>query len=260
MALPEVFPDVQAFVLSALTVAFAQFVYATAGFGAGMVGLALLALVLPDLAPAVMIIGVLALLTEVWVVARSHREAAWPMLARLFPPTAIGMAAGVYLLATGDATWLKRVLGVVVAAMGIWMGRRTLLDRETSGARTKASPRWYLDAVAGFAAGVLGGLFGAAAPPLVAYFQHLGLAKASFRATLLAYFLVANVVRLASYGAAGLIGEPELAAALWLVPAAIAGTAIGFAAHRRASERQFRLVVCGTLALLGLILVASGGR
>ncbi len=65
--MPELFPSVTVFVLCGLVVACAQMIYATVGFGAGMFSIALLAMLLPDLAGAVAALLLLTLVTEVWV-------------------------------------------------------------------------------------------------------------------------------------------------------------------------------------------------
>ena len=111
--MPGLFPDMTTFVLCALVVAGAQLIYATAGFGAGMFSIALLAMILPDLGPAVATLYVLTFLTEVWVLLHAWRQAKARLLLGLLPTTMLGMWLGTELLLLGNVAWLKRVLGVI---------------------------------------------------------------------------------------------------------------------------------------------------
>ena len=99
--MPELFPNLPAFLASLLIMALAMFVYATVGFGAGMVAVALLAFVLPDLAGTVAVLMVLTFATEVSVLARSWRRADLRVLAGLVVPMGIGLWLGTGVLGGG---------------------------------------------------------------------------------------------------------------------------------------------------------------
>jgi uncharacterized membrane protein YfcA len=270
---PELFPDVVSFVACALVMAGAQLVYATFGFGAGMVSIALLAIVLPDLVGAVGVLLILTLVTEVWVLAHAWREVRARLLLGLVPTMAVGLWLGTELLVAGDVGGLKRALGVVVAAAGVWFlyeerarGRRAEpRDAQPQSVGTPASvvkrPVWnWTSLPIGLVSGVLGGLFGTGGPPVIIFLKAYRLDKGAFRATLLWYFLLMSLFRAGTYVHAEVLTKDILLAALWLLPASVAGILIGMVIHRRVSESQFGVAVSVLLVVLGVLLLIGVGR
>ncbi len=263
--MPEIYPNVLTLVLCALIMAGAQLIYATVGFGAGMFAVALLALVLPDLADAVTILFVLTAVTEVWVLAHAWRSARFSLLLGLLAPMALGMWIGTQWLASADVAGLKRVLGVVVALAGVWFlysaarSAGTPVDPPAAGVKRSRWKDW-LSLPAGFASGVLGGLFGTGGPPVIIFLRGHGLDKGAFRATLLWYFLIMTCVRAVTYVRAGLLTGHEVIAAAWLLPASIGGMLAGMLLHRRLAERHFAIAVSALLVVLGGILLLGAGK
>jgi uncharacterized membrane protein YfcA len=266
VCVPALFPDILAFILCALVVAGAQLIYATVGFGAGMVTVALLAMLLPDLAGAVVTLLLLTAITEVWVLAQAWREARLRLLLGLLPTTAIGLWAGTELLIAGDVSWLKRLLGVVVLGAGIWFfrlervqGRAPDSGEQPVDTRAPGAASWWA-LPAGLAAGALAGLFGTGGPPVIIFLKRYGLDKGGFRATLLWFFLIMSVLRITSYVRSGLLNADAVAAALWLLPATIVGIFAGMLIHRRLDEHHFATAVSVLLMLLGGLLILGANR
>jgi hypothetical protein len=270
--MPELFPTLPAFLASLLVIALAMFVYATVGFGAGMVAVALLAFVLPDLAGTVAVLMVLTFLTEISVLVRAWRAARGRLLVLLALPMAIGLWLGTQVLVAGDVGLLKRLLGVVIALAGAWF---LYSERRRPAGVASPQPPAFLSAAAaqlrvrfltgaalivGFISGLLGGMFGTGGPPVIILLRSYRLDKAAFRATLLGFFMVMTFVRAPTYWHQGVLTADVLLAALWLLPGAAAGTAAGMLAHRRISERRFALAVAVLLIVLGIVLVAGGGK
>jgi uncharacterized protein len=252
--MPELFPDLSTYLLCSLILLCAQLIYAAVGFGAGMFSIALLALVLPDLAKPVATLLVLFLITEVGVLTRVWRQAKPRLLLGLLPTTALGMWLGTEMLAAGDVAVLKLALGVVVAAAGGWFlfrDRRSAVERVSRVARG----RNLITIPFGFVSGVLAGLFGTGGPPVIVLLKGYGLDKGAFRATLISFFLLMSLMRGGTYINAGLLTTEELLAALWLLPASLAGTVLGMVIHGRLSERFFGYAVSLLLILLGGLLV-----
>ena len=267
--MPELFPDPLTLVLSALVLLGGQFIYATVGFGAGMFSIALLALILPDLAQPVAIILVLSFLTEVWVLARNWRKARGGLLLGLLPTSALGMWIGTELLAAGNVDTLKRSLGVFVGVAGAWFLFAEVRRERGSGSDAARAPRvgsvdsrWrnLLGVPVGLVSGVLGGLYGTGGPPVIVFLKGYGLDKSAFRATLLWYFLLMSGVRGGTYLSAGLLTGEVLLAAAWLLPASLLGTFLGARAHGRLSERWFGHGVSLLLILLGVLLFVGASR
>lgn len=253
--MPELFPDVPTFLLCGLVVLVAQLIYATIGFGAGMFSIALLALILPDLAGSVVTLLVLTFVTEVWVLAHAWRQARLRLLLGLLPTTALGMWFGTRMLKSGDVDVLKTALGAVVAAAGVWFLLRDRRGETTAG---PSRGRSWIVVPFGLGAGVLAGLYGTGGPPVIVLLRSYGLDKGAFRATLLWFFLLMSLMRGGAYLNEGLLSGTELLAALWLLPFSIAGTVLGMALHGRLSERVFGRAVSILLVLLGALLVIGG--
>ena len=253
--MPALFPDYLTFIACCLIMAGAQLIYATVGFGAGMFAVALMAMILPDLAGAVAVLLVLTFVTEVWVLTHAWRETRLTLLLGLVPTMAIGLWIGTQVLIEGSVDVLRRALGVVVAGAGVWF-----LWQERVPARQRENPTqaytWF-GVPAGLTSGVLGGLFGTGGPPAIIFLKAYGLSKGAFRATLLWYFLVMSLIRGGMYIREGLLGMDTLWAALWLLPASGAGTLIGMWAHHRLREHHFAAIVSWLLIVLGAMLLVG---
>lgn len=259
--MPALFPDTATFVACCLIITGAQFIYATVGFGAGMFAVALLAMVLPDLKDAVATLLLLTLVTEIWVLAHAWRHARLWLLLGLLPTMALGMWLGTQILVSGDVGPLKRALGAVVAGAGIWFAFH---ERRRNPAATDERPlairHTWTSLPAGLISGLLAGTFGTGGPPVIIYLKGYGLDKSAFRATLLWYFLIMSAVRGGTYLHAGVLGGSQLWAAVWLLPATVAGILAGMLVHQRLSERHFGLAVALLLVILGALLLAGVGQ
>lgn len=234
-------------VAAVTTLAF--FVQGFAGFGAALVMTPLLAL-LVDLRVAVVAAAIVQVPVGVWLTAGARAAVDRPALVGLVPASALGLGLGTLALATLDVGWLARLCGALTALFALDVLWRALGRRET-----RRWPAWAA-LPAGLAGGVLGGLFGTSGPPVVAFLERQLARGAALRATLLAYFLVINLMRLAGYGAASLYSGQVAAVAAVMLPAAAVGAWAGATLQRRAAEGPFRLAVAGVLLLTGLALAA----
>lgn len=232
------------FAAASLIVLAAQLVYVAFGFGAGLLAVGFLVLLLPGVQDAVVILLLVTLPVELITVWRARRLVAWRGVAAM----AGAIAAGVVLGAVG-------LRGLAPSALLVVLGFMLVL----SGAGFAATPAWTVvrpPRWAGPAVGLVsGGLFGAlgvGGPPLVVYYRLQGLPKSAFRGQLLSLFLLVSLVRLPAYTAMNLVATPHLAAALALAPAVAAGAFLGERLHHRLDERAFR-------RLAGVLLVALGG-
>ncbi|MCB9851166.1 MAG: sulfite exporter TauE/SafE family protein [Phycisphaerales bacterium] len=266
--MPELFPTFPDYLISALVMAGAMFIYATVGFGAGMFAVAVLAFVLPDFAGTVAVLMLLTFVTEVSVLARTWRQADFRVVLALVLPIGVGLALGTQVLIAGDVHLLKRLLGVVVAGAGVWFYQSerkrppAVASPAPPEALTNASPRvraWIAIPI-GLISGVLGGLFGTGAPPLIVLLRAQRLDKARFRATLLWCFFAMSLMRAPMYIRSGVLTTDVLWSAVWLLPGAIVGTIAGMIAHHRLSERKFALGVSTLLIIMGILLLISGGK
>lgn len=225
----------------------AEFVGVLFGFGAGLIAVGVLALVLPDVQDAVVILLLLSLPPEVWVVAKSRQHLSWRGLLAVLVGLGPGVLLGTAVLGSADASLLLALLGAFLLLAG---GAFLLLPE----GRSVCWPAWTAP-VAGLLAGVLGGMFGTGGPPVILYYHLAGLPKSAFRGQLMAIFLVITLVRLPCYAVAGLLTQARLWSALWVLPGAFIGAYLGHRIHMQISERTFRRLVALLLCVMGLPLL-----
>lgn len=237
------------FLAVCLVLVAAEAIYVLLGFGAGLVAVGCLALLLPDVRDVVVLLLLVSLPAELFVVVTSWREVAWRGVAVLMIGVALGIPVGAWLLRWGDPGVLLLVLGGVLLAVGS-VFLVSPVDRKWNW------PGWVGPPV-GLTSGVLTGLFGTGGPPLVLYYQLAGLDKAAFRGNLMAIFLFMTLIRVPSYAGMGLITVERLWSSLLVLPAVIIGAWIGNSLHLRIEERTFRRMVAGALVALGALLLVG---
>jgi uncharacterized membrane protein YfcA len=242
-----VFSSLLQFAAACLALACAEAVYVVLGFGAGLIAVGTLALIMPELRDVVVILLLVNLPAELFVVWRSWRHIQWREVAIIFVGIGVGIPIGAWILKAGDPSSLLTVLGVFLVCVGVVF----LSGRVRPG---RSMPRWTTPPV-GLTSGLLTGLFGTGGPPLILYYQMTGVTKAAFRGHLMAIFLLMTAVRVPSYIALELVTEPHLWSALAVLPAVLLGAVIGNSIHLRLSEQAFRRSVSVALVVLGILLL-----
>ena len=226
----------------------ASFVMGLAGFGIGLVSLALLPYVMSP-ADAIVLMTLYAAAFALAIFVPVRRDFTPGRVGDLVLGTVAGTPLGVWALASVEASLLNRLIGLMllVAVALEWGGR--------SPARL-AGRRWGLGA--GVLAGVIGGAVGTPGPPVVLYATTQGWSPRAIKANLQAFFIVNQVVILAGYWWAGLLTrEVWWLAGLYAVPA-IGGVAAGMALFDRIDPVRFRRLVFALLFVSGLVLLARG--
>jgi uncharacterized membrane protein YfcA len=226
----------------------AELVYVTLGFGAGLIAVGTLAMVLSEVRDAVVILLLVNTPVELYVVSNSWRQIEWRGLAQVAAAVTVGLLLGTAVLRWGAPTFLLTLLGCFLVVAG---SAFLLLPQPDP----RQVPGWAALPV-GLSSGVLGGLFGTGGPPLIIYYQMLGTSKTVFRGTLMALFGFMTVIKIPSYWIAELITLPRLWSALAVLPAVILGAWIGNRIHLRLEERTFRRLVSVALVVLGLLLLS----
>jgi len=245
--LAAVFPTPWHFLIACLALFVAELVYVLLGFGAGLIAVGTLALVLPEVRDVVVIVLLVNLPAEIAVVWTSRREIRKKGVLLLVIGIVVGIPVGGWILNFGEPTFLLGLLGFVLLGVG---GAFLFLPDDVG----MTMPPGVGPAV-GLISGVLTGLFGTGGPPLVLFYRLRGMTKAAFRGNLMVLFLIMGVIRFPSYLALGLITPPRLAAAAAVLPVVLVGGIVGHLIHVDLSERVFRRAVSGALVILGLILL-----
>jgi uncharacterized protein len=182
------------------------------------------------------------------VVWDSWQEARRRLALALLIPALFGIVAGAWVLSVINPDYVRLGVGVIVIFSALLLVR----DVRLPGADT----RWGT-LVAGSASGTLSTSTGLAGPPIVLLLASRDLPKHEFRGTSTLYFLPMSVAGLAVLALRGLVEASEIPLGILLVPAAIAGKAVGTALLRHVSERAFRTITLGLVFLTGALGVST---
>jgi len=234
--------------LGAVIVGVASFVHGLAGFGIGLVSLALLPLLMSPVS-AVVLMTIYALVFSLGMFVPLRRELQARALALLVAGTVAGTPFGVWLLAILPASVLTRMIGatLIVIVLLEWLG--VYPERVAGG-------RWAVGA--GLLAGVAGGAVGTPGPPVVLYTAAQGWSPRAVKSTLQAFFVVNQGLILVGYWWAGLLTRPVWhATAVFLIPAAL-GLLGGVALFNRVDQAAFRRIVFAVLFASGVVLLVRG--
>jgi uncharacterized membrane protein YfcA len=225
-------------VIACCTVFLGACLQGSVGFGLGMLGGPVLALLDPELVPGPLLLLATVLTCVVAVVERARldlRGARWALTGRI-PGTVVGALLVVWL----PQRWLALALAAAVLG-GTAAG--------ALGWRPDPTPR----AVA--AAGAVSGLFGTATAvggPPMAVVWHSEEARRR-RATMSAFFLVGCLLSVTALGVTGSLTMDTLLTAARLLPFVLAGYAASRLLNRRLDVTRLRaltLLVCGVGAVL----------
>jgi len=119
-----VFSSIPQFAVACLLLGCAEAVYVMLGFGAGLIAVGTLALIMPEIRDVVVMLLLVNLPAEVFVVWRSWRHISWRGVAIIFVGIGLGIPVGAWLLNAGDPRFLLTALGVVLVVVGaIFLGK-----------------------------------------------------------------------------------------------------------------------------------------
>ena len=225
-------------------------VRSAAGFGAGLIAVPLLALILP-VSTAVSVASVFATLSAVQQVCREWRQIAWRQFIRVFLYSMVGVGLGLYFIKMLDEDLMRHCLGIFMVLYSI----HALWAADTSHLLPR---RWHgaVGASVGIAGGLCSALFGAGAGPIyMVYFDVLRLEKAVFRATMSAVVLLGGATRIAGYESYGFYGRSTITLLAIGLPLVIAGSWLGDRVVCRLNTRSFSRLVAGVMLLSGITLL-----
>ncbi len=224
------------------------FVRGFTGFGSALVMTPLL-LFFFNIRTTVVATAIVEILGSFWITIQARNDFDRPYLTILLPVGIFGMLAGSYGLANIDSDLLKRVFGVVTVVFAI----RIILTLRQPQTAKKTWPKGF-GYLAGALSGLLGGLFGTAGPPIVVFLENQVKNKNVVRATLLAYFIVIDILRLIPYTLSRLVTWQVLEISAAMFPASLLGAYLGKRFHTRVGEGAFRFAVGSLLAITGVFL------
>jgi uncharacterized membrane protein YfcA len=230
---------------------------AKGGFtGVGQMALPLLALVMPPLEAAAIMLPIMIVqdAAAVWVYRRD-----WD--GRIFVIVVAGMAVGVGIAwavasVISDAA-VRLFVGVITIAFCLysWIGPKAIADELTRDiGKPGVAGGLFWGALSGFASTICQ----AASPPYQMYVMRLNLPKMVFVSTTAVIFAALNWIKVVPYLALGQFSTKGLATSLILLPLAIATNQIGFWLVRRVSTVVFYRVMLVLMFAIALELTREG--
>jgi hypothetical protein len=221
------------------------------GFGAGMIGIPLLAFLMP-VHTAVSMFGLLVLVLFTFLSIRDWRDVVRGELKRLIVPTLLGVASGVLLFKHLDNRLLLQLLAGFLIAYALY----ALAVHYFGLPEFSCSQRWAYPV--GFAGAFIDTLFGGGGGTLVVIYLHMRrVGRAPFRATVAALWLAEMIARVLGYGAAGYYTMDTLLLCVLLLPLMGAGTWVGERLGNRISQESFSKLMALLLLIAGVSLLAK---
>ncbi|MGQ7844590.1 sulfite exporter TauE/SafE family protein [Granulosicoccus sp. 3-233] len=233
----------------------AVFIYFLAGAIKGMLGIgfptaavSLLAQIV-DARTAILLVVIPMVVTNAWQVWRNRRvrwvfRSFWRLLLMML----IFIAIFSQLAGRVPVGLLTGVLGLIVAVYSLsslYLPVLNIPDRHDR----------LSQFVAGSSAGVMGGLTGVWAPPLLIYLKARGVGKEAFVATTGVLLCLGSLVLFTGYASAGLIVGPLLVMSCLLLLPSLAGFSAGERIRRRLSPERFERLLLWFFLVMGLNLI-----
>jgi len=234
-------------ILSIMIIVFAATIAGLGGFGFSLVSAPLLVIFIPSRV-VVPIIIFLSIFLNLVLFLRTRKDfqpgRIWPLMVG----GAIGIPLGTCLLLVTEPGLIKFVIGFLIILFGLALlfEVRMKVDKE----KKALGP-------IGLASGILNGSVSMSGPPVILFFQNQKFKKDEFRANLIGYFFVLNIITLPIFLAAGLLTEEVVFTSAALIPGMITGSLIGCALAKNVDNRSFRRLTIVIIICAGLVSITS---
>jgi hypothetical protein len=226
---------------------------AKGGFGGGisLLGVPLLALVIPPLEAAAIMLPIMIVMD---VVALAAWRGIWDRasVAVLLPSTTLGIAIGWAIAAYVTDEAVRLIVGAISLGFTLnYLFRDRLRTEPRPHDRAKG---WFWGTVGGFTSFVSH----AGGPPVQMYLLPLRLEPGLMAGTTVVVFAVANFIKLLPYAMLGQFSAGHLATAAVLLPLAPVSTWMGAKLVRRVQVETFYRISYAALFVIGLKLLWDG--
>ncbi len=209
---------------------------AVTGFGFGIVMMAIMPLFLPY-EIALNVSTVLSLALNLTILVRCFRHIQWKQL--FFPALfcILGASGGMWLMHESPSPIYKRLLGVFLIALAIWL--------YFFSSRVRIRPILRNAALAGV-------------PPMILYFVSVLEDKEQYMATTQCYFLINNIYLLIVRSLLHLIPSGVLTPILWGAAGLVVGSLLGGRIFQSIDGKKLKSVVYVVMAVSGLWIAING--
>jgi len=224
----------------------AGIVQGLAGFGSALVAVPILALLLPieTVVPLMTLLG--CVMASVNLLHLRQSVSLRPVL-----PLLAGYALGTPL---GLAFLIHAPRALVLGSLGLSISVYALAS--LAGRQPRAPWLRKQRLALGTLSGALGSAFSTNGPPIILHVAaHTDWGPDRQKALLSLFFLLSNLITLATFATAGLITRDALTWFLWSLPTLLGGTFAGVFLYRRLGERDYRRLTFLIILATGTILV-----
>lgn len=228
-----------------------SYIQTVTGFALGLFVMG--AATLFDLAAVAMsaaIVTISSLVNTSMALRQEHHHVNWSQAMWLSAGLLPAMGLGLWLLeyfSGGEMALLRMLLGLFIVIGAVLLALKPHPRKQSAGA-----PATFL---VGMVAGVFGGLFSTAGPPVVYHLYREPIAVNTIRMTMIAVFAIATAVRLLVVIPAGHVTEQVLWISALGAPLVILATWFGQRYRPPVSDLGMRRLAFILLMLLGLILI-----
>jgi uncharacterized protein len=228
----------------------AGFTQGVSGFGAGLVAMPLLTLLIGIKAavPLSMLNG-LIITGFLSLQLKSHID--WRKIMPLLLGCLPGIVIGASLLKRLNADHLQLGLGLFIIIYAAYSLRLRPKPR-------RISNRWGY--AAGFLTGTISSVFSAGGPPAIIYVSLTGWAKDEIKATLSVFFFVSGIATALGHAASGLTTIATLQQFVSTGPMTLAGVLAGSLLYRRIRHQTYIAVMLWLLIIMGLMMIFFAGK
>ncbi len=234
--------------LAALIYLFAGVVKGTLGIGFPTTAVSLLAQ-FTDARTAISVVIIPMIVTNAWQVWRSRQirrvvSSYW----RLLISSVIFIALFAQLSSVIPVEYVTLFLGSVISFYSI-----TTLYKPVFTIRPEKDKQAQV--VAGVASGIMGGIAGVWAPPVIMYLTARGVSKEQFVATAGVFLFSGSVVLFIAYWNTGLVGPSVAIASCFLLIPSMLGMVLGERVRHQLSAKRFEKLLLIVFLIMGLNLI-----
>jgi uncharacterized membrane protein YfcA len=225
------------------------------GGAMGFVGVPLMALVMPPVQGAAILLPILVLMdiVSLWSWRGVYDGS---ILKAMMPGAMIGIGLGWLTAAVVTQAMIRFLVGAMaIAFVGRWLYQQV---RDGRGVVEKAAPNPVAATFWGTVAGFTSFVAHVGGPPYQVYTLPLGLDPKVFTGTSVIFFAITNAVKLIPYFALGQFDTANLTASAVLMPIAPLSTIAGAYIVRRMRPQVFYPLSYATVGIFAIMLVYNG--
>lgn len=230
-----------------LTILLAVFTQSLTGFGSGLISM----VILPGLIGiqvAVPLVALMMLALEIFLLFRYRNDFRFEDVWRIGLAAVITIPAGVWALRSIDEKILISILGSIM----VFFASYSLLNLRMPGLQ---HPAWGI--LAGVLAGLFGGAYSIAGPPVIIYASCRKWKPEQFKGNLQSIFLLIDSFSVINHWIAGNMTAVVVNKFFLILPAMVIGLLAGSFVERTIHPGSFRKIVLFLLLAMGLRWIVS---